>query len=178
MARRIGIDVGGTNTDAAVVDGRTVLASVKTPTTDDVLAGITTALNKVTHDDVSAVVIGTTHFTNAVVQRRRLNRVGFLRIGLPAGRSLPPLVGWPPDLADAVRGETVMVTGGIEYDGRPFEALDESAVVEAARRFAGSGLTAIVVAGSFSPVDAGQEERAAEILAEHLPGARITMSHR
>ncbi len=178
MARRIGIDVGGTNTDAAVLDGRTVLASVKTPTTDDVLTGITTALNKVTHDDVSAVVIGTTHFTNAVVQRRSLNRVGFLRIGLPAGRSLPPLVGWPSDLADAVRGETVMVTGGIEYDGRPFEALDEGAVVDAARRFADAGLSAIVVAGSFSPVDAGQEERAAEILAEHLPGARITMSHR
>ena len=178
MRRRIGVDVGGTNTDAALLDGRTVLASVKSPTTDDVLSGITNALSQVSNDDVSAVVIGTTHFTNAVVQRRDLNRVGFLRIGLPAGRSLPPLVGWPDELADAVRGETVMVTGGVEYDGRVFEELDEAAVVEAARRFADAGLSAIVVAGSFSPVDAGQEERAAELLAEHLPNARVTMSHR
>lgn len=178
MTRRIGIDVGGTNTDAALVDGREVLASVKTPTTDDVLSGIASALAQVPHEGVSAVVIGTTHFTNAVVQRRDLNRVGFLRIGLPAGRSLPPLVGWPSDLADRVRGETVMVTGGIEYDGRPFEVLDEAAIVEAARRFDDAGLDAIVVAGSFSPVDATQEERAAELLAEHLPGARITASHR
>ncbi len=178
MARRIGIDVGGTNTDAALVAGRTVLAAVKTPTTDDVLSGITSALAKVPHDGVSAVVIGTTHFTNAVVQRRNLNRVGFVRIGLPAGRSLPPLVGWPSDLADTVRGETAMVTGGIEYDGRPFETLDEAAVVEAARRFADAGLEAVVVAGSFSPVDASQEERVADLLAEHLPGARITPSHR
>ncbi len=178
--KRIGIDVGGTNTDAALVDASTksVLAAVKRPTTDDVLGGITDALGAVPHDDVDVVVIGTTHFTNAVVQRRGLNRVGFLRLCLPTGSGLPPLVGWPADLAEAVHGATVMVRGGIEYDGRPFEELDEAAVVEAARRFADAGLTSLVVAGSFSPVDTGQEERAAEILREHVPGARVTLSHR
>ena len=30
---RIGIDVGGTNTDAVLMDGRTVLSATKTPTT-------------------------------------------------------------------------------------------------------------------------------------------------
>ncbi|MEL7209751.1 MAG: hydantoinase/oxoprolinase N-terminal domain-containing protein, partial [Actinomycetota bacterium] len=178
MARRIGIDVGGTNTDAALMDGRSVLAAVKTPTTDDVLGGVRAALGGVPRDGVDAVVIGTTHFTNAVVERRDLNRVGFLRIGLPAGRTLPPLVGWPAELADAVRGETVLVGGGIDYDGRPFAELDEPAVIEAAKRFEAAGLEAVVVAGSFSPVDPGQEERAAALVAEHLPGARITLSHR
>lgn len=178
MTRRIGVDVGGTNTDAALVEGRTVLATVKEPTTDDVLSGIRAALAGVPHDDVASVVIGTTHFTNAVVQRRDLNRVGFLRLGLPAGRSLPPLVGWPVDLADEVRGETVMVGGGIEYDGRRFAELDEDAVVDAAHRFGAAGLEAIVVAGSFSPVDPRQEDRAAELIAEQLPGASITRSHR
>lgn len=176
--RRIGIDVGGTNTDAALLDGQTVVATNKTPTTDDVLGGVTAALASVSHDDVGAVIIGTTHFTNALVQRRGLNRVGFLRIGLPSGSSMPPLVGWPPDLAAGIEGCSVMVTGGVEYDGRPFEPLDEAAVIEAARRFAGEGLSSIVVAGSFSPVDNSQEERAAELLAEHLPGARVTQSHR
>ena len=176
--RRIGVDVGGTNTDAAVLDGRHVVAAVKAPTTDDVLGGIRAALAGVPHDGVGAVIIGTTHFTNAVVQRRSLNRVGFLRIGLPAGRSLPPLVGWPPELAEAVRGDTVMVTGGVEYDGRPFEPLDEGAVIEGARRFADQGIEAVVVAGSFAPVDPSQEDRAAELVAEHLPGARVTVSHR
>jgi len=178
MSRRIGVDVGGTNTDAAVVEGGRVVGAVKVPTSDDVLTGIVQALAGVPNDGVGAVVIGTTHFTNAVVQRRGLIRVGFLRIGLPSGRSLPPLVGWPPDLAEAVRGESIMVTGGVEYDGRPFEAFDEAAVIEAARRFGDAGLDAIVVAGSFSPVDPAQEERAAELVAEYLPGARITLSHR
>lgn len=181
--RRIGVDVGGTNTDAALVavsasGDATVIEAVKTPTTDDVLGGVSDALGSIPHHDVDVVVIGTTHFTNAVVQRRDLNRVGFLRICLPTGASLPPLVGWPSDLAEAVHGETVLVRGGVEFDGRPFEELDEAAVVEAARRFADAGLTSLVVAGSFSPVDTRQEERAAEILREHVPGARVTLSHR
>ena len=176
--RRIGIDVGGTNTDGALLDGVEVLETIKTPTTDDVLSGIRTVLEGVSHHDVGAVVIGTTQFTNAVVQRSGLNQVGFLRIGLPAGRSLPPLVGWPPDLAEVVRGETLMVRGGIEYDGRPFEELDEQAVIEAARRFADEGNEAIVVAGAFSPIDRRQEDRAAEIITEHHPKARVTVSHR
>ena len=97
--RRIGIDVGGTNTDAALVEGSAVLEAVKRPTTDDVLSGVVDALGAVSKvgADVAAVVIGTTHFTNAVVQRKGLNRVGFLRLALPTGRSLPPLVGWPAD---------------------------------------------------------------------------------
>ena len=41
---RIGIDVGGTNTDAVLMDGREVLAEVKTPTTPDVTGGIIAAL--------------------------------------------------------------------------------------------------------------------------------------
>ena len=128
--RRIGIDVGGTNTDGAILDGEQVIETIKTPTTTDVLGGIRNVLDGLSHQDIDAVVIGTTQFTNAVVQRSNLNRVGFLRIGLPAGRSLPPLSGWPSDLAEAVRSDTFLVRGGIEYDGRPFEELDEQAVID------------------------------------------------
>ena len=33
MSLRIGIDVGGTNTDAVLMDGLTVVSKIKTPTT-------------------------------------------------------------------------------------------------------------------------------------------------
>ena len=76
---RIGIDVGGTNTDAVLMDGRRVLAEAKTPTTADVTGGIVAALRSadqsaggVDASQVHAVMIGTTHFTNAVVEARRL----------------------------------------------------------------------------------------------------------
>jgi hypothetical protein len=85
---RIGIDVGGTNTDAVLVEGQRVVAAVKTPTTSDVLCGITNALSALraragnTVHGAHAVVIGTTHFTNAIVERRGLSRVGVLRVCL------------------------------------------------------------------------------------------------
>ena len=47
MSLRIGVDVGGTNTDAVLMDNRTVLAKLKTPTTEDVTSGITTAIRSV-----------------------------------------------------------------------------------------------------------------------------------
>ena len=41
---RIGIDVGGTNTDAVMMGGREVLAATKTATTRDVTSGVRQAL--------------------------------------------------------------------------------------------------------------------------------------
>ena len=107
--RRIGIDVGGTNTDAVLIDGSRVLAAIKTTTTADVLTGVRAALSQLLANGdpgpVAAVVIGTTHFTNAVIEQRSLQRVGAIRIGLPASASLPPFIDWPDDLASMVRGQ-------------------------------------------------------------------------
>ncbi len=44
---RIGIDVGGTNTDAVLLDGSKVKAWRKTPTTDNVSTGIITAIAEI-----------------------------------------------------------------------------------------------------------------------------------
>ena len=101
---RIGIDVGGTNTDAVVMDGDQVLAGVKETTTADVMSGVVAALNSVLAASgmkagaIDVVMIGTTHFTNAVVQRRDLAPTAAVRLGLPATASLPPMVDWPEDL--------------------------------------------------------------------------------
>jgi N-methylhydantoinase A/oxoprolinase/acetone carboxylase beta subunit len=181
--RRIGIDVGGTNTDAVLIDGSTVVGAVKTATTADVLGGVRTALDLLltrtadTPGAIAAVVIGTTHFTNAVIEQRDLQRVGALRIGLPASASLPPFIDWPEDLAALVRGEVHMVAGGHEYDGRPIVPLDLGAIRDAARRMADAGLTSVGVTSVFSPLTAECEQEAARILNEEMPGASITLSH-
>src|SRR5262249_56275750 len=88
--QRIGIDVGGTNTDAVLMQGQEVVGWVKTPTTADVTSGIVTALQELLQQTAAApsairgVMIGTTHFTNAVVQRRHLSPVSAVRLALPA----------------------------------------------------------------------------------------------
>jgi N-methylhydantoinase A/oxoprolinase/acetone carboxylase beta subunit len=179
--RRIGIDVGGTNTDAVLLENDRIVRAAKTPTTPDVTAGIVTALGLLTTESralaVDAVMIGTTHFTNAVVQRRDLTPVAALRIGLPASASLPPFVDWPEDLANLVRGEVFMVEGGHEYDGRPILPLDTSAVRQAAKRIRERGLGAVGIASVFSPLNPSCEEEAARILLDECPGLSVTCSH-
>ena len=44
---RIGIDVGGTNTDAVVMQNEKVLLGVKNPTTEDVMTGVINSLEEV-----------------------------------------------------------------------------------------------------------------------------------
>jgi N-methylhydantoinase A/oxoprolinase/acetone carboxylase beta subunit len=181
MRRRIGIDVGGTNTDAVLLEGDSVLRAVKTPTTADVLTGVKLALQGVAPAigaaGVQGVMIGTTHFVNAVVQRRDLARVGALRLGLPASATLPPFCDWPEDLAAIVRGQVHMVEGGHDYDGRPIMPLDERAIAAAARAMKAGGIGCIGVSSVFSPLDPGMERRAAEIIRQEIPDAAITLSH-
>jgi N-methylhydantoinase A/oxoprolinase/acetone carboxylase beta subunit len=181
--RRIGIDVGGTNTDAVLLEEGRVVHAVKTPTTEEVTGGIVTALGlltrhpEVTCGPIDGVVVGTTHFVNAVIQRRNLAKVAAVRIGLPASASLPPFCDWPEDLAGMVRGQVVMLEGGHEYDGREFMPFDDAGMRDAARQIRDSGLRAVAIASAFSPLDPSHEERAKAILAEECPNASITLSH-
>lgn len=181
MRRRIGIDVGGTNTDVVLLEDDRVLHAAKTPTTADVLTGVRLALESAAGamggQGVQAVMIGTTHFVNAVVQRRDLARVGALRLGLPASKSLPPFCDWPDDLAAMVRGQVHMVEGGHDYDGRPIMPLDERAVAAAARAMRAEGIDCVAISSIFSPLDPAMEDRAAEIVRAEHAGAAITLSH-
>lgn len=180
---RIGVDVGGTNTDAVVMRGREVVGWAKRPTTPDVTSGIVGALTEVLAEtklertSVGAVMIGTTHFTNAVVQRRGLTRVAVFRLCGPATLSLPPMIDWPPDLRAAVRGHVALLPGGFEFDGKPIAPFDERALRGACREARDLGLNSVAVSSVFSPVNAGHESHAHEIVSREMPGAAISLSH-
>ena len=89
---RIGIDVGGTHTDAVIVDAQRVVASAKVLTSANVRDGVVNALDAilgdsgVEHGAIEAVMIGTTQFTNAVIERRELAETAIIRIALPSCR--------------------------------------------------------------------------------------------
>lgn len=177
----VGVDVGGTHTDAALMADGAVRRAVKTPTTPEVTGGIARALREAAAGEESAVrrvVIGTTHFTNAVVTGDGLARVAAVRVGLPASASLPPFCDWPPRLADRVRGPVFSVEGGAECDGRPIAPLDEREAARAGREIRVAGIREIALSSVFAPIEGSAEERAAEILAEVHPAARITQSRR
>jgi N-methylhydantoinase A/oxoprolinase/acetone carboxylase beta subunit len=180
---RIGIDVGGTNTDAVLMEGRDVIGWHKTPTTSDVTAGITTALQNVLKetdtsvDEIDAVMIGTTHFTNAVVERKRLTPTAAIRLGLPATECLPPMVDWPPDLREAIGNHYYLAHGGHEFDGRTISALDEKEIRGICAKIRDQGVHAIAISSVFSPVNPELEQRAAEIVRDEIPGATVILSY-
>src|SRR5690348_5763373 len=180
---RIGIDVGGTNTDAVLMNGMDVIGWRKTPTTPDVGSGIITVLRDLLADTkvgaaaIKAVMIGTTHFTNAIVERKRVVEVAAIRLGLPATRSLPPFTDWPADLASAVGRRRYMLKGGNEFDGREIAPLDELGLRDVAKDLRRKGVTAAAISSVFSPVTPKMEQRAADILAEEVPGIRLSLSH-
>ncbi|MCY3835227.1 MAG: hydantoinase/oxoprolinase family protein [Anaerolineaceae bacterium] len=179
---RIGIDVGGTNTDIVLMEGREVRAWYKTPTTADVTAGIINSLQHII-DEVSldpasldGVMIGTTHFTNAVVERRHLQETACLRLGLPATVCLPPMVDWPDDLRDVVGNHYFLAHGGHEFDGRVISPFDESEIRGIAEQIRDRGISAVAISSVFSPVNTEFEVRAGEIVADVIPDANVTLS--
>lgn len=180
---RIGVDVGGTNTDAALMDGNKVVGWFKTPTTPDVTTGITKAMRtvleetKVPTNEIKAVMIGTTHFTNAVVERKRLMETAAIRLGLPATECLPPMVDWPPDLRDTIGHHKYLVHGGHEFDGREISPLDEKEIRDVAKDIKSKGIRAVAISAVFSPVNSSFEDRAAEIVQDEIPDVSISLSH-
>lgn len=181
---RIGIDVGGTNTDSVLLDGDRVLAAVKASTSEDVTSGIVTALRDL-HGQadfdpgaLDAVMIGTTHFINALVEASRLAPTAAVRLGLPATAALPPFIGWPSRLVEAISGHGYLAHGGHEFDGRHISELDPDEIRRIADQIAASGATSVAVSSVFSPVNTEFEVQAAELLTEVLgPDVPISLSH-
>ncbi|KAI5296216.1 hypothetical protein KEM52_005086 [Ascosphaera acerosa] len=181
-AYRIGVDVGGTNTDAAIIDvtatddeRRGVCASSKTPTTSDVTVGICTAIAnvldqaKVDRKRVLSVAIGTTHFVNAVVEAdpRRLSRVAIV-----------PFTAFPKRLRQIMEGPVFFVDGGLEIDGTVYKSTQESQVREAAEAIRTAGIRTVAIVGVFSPLDTklGQEQWCKRICQQVDPTLRVVCS--
>ncbi len=179
---RVGVDVGGTNTDAVVMSGRSVLDSVKSPTTADVTTGIVTSLRALiaagalVPSKVTGVMIGTTHFTNAVVEAKHLVPTAAVRLGLPATASLPPLVDWPDRLRHAVGNHVYLCHGGHEFDGRAISPLDRDELRRVALDAAAKGVRAVAITSVFSPVNAEFEHEASEIIRAEVPDMVVSLS--
>ena len=178
----IGVDVGGTNTDAVLMDGVNLAGSVKVPTSADVTSGIVASLTELLHHlpryaRVDAVMLGTTHFTNALLEHRDLSPTAVVRLSLPATHLLPPLVDWPEGLKEAIGGHTYMVGGGHEFDGREIAPLDREGLRDAVRNMRRHGVRAVAVSGVFSPVNAAHESEARDIIQNEAPEVRVCLSN-
>ncbi|MEY8189608.1 hydantoinase/oxoprolinase family protein [Peribacillus simplex] len=178
---RIGIDVGGTHTDAVLLDQyNQVISETKSHTTEDVSIGIYTAMRKIIDDakvpveQIKYAMLGTTHCTNAIVERKRLNKIAAIRIGAPATLAVKPLIGVPEDLCAVLGKYVYLIRGGHEYDGREIAELDEARLYQIAEEINGK-VDSIAITSVFSPVSQTHEQRASEIFKEVL-GEEISIS--
>lgn len=156
----IGLDTGGTYTDAVALDGdRRVIASAKSLTTHwDLSLGLAAALRAVLGQlgarraQISLVSVSTTLATNAVVEGR-FSPVCTVVIGF--NEQMVERSG----LRRAGDGVVVRVRGGHEATGEEVEPLDEAAIDAAVREF-GSRVEAFAVAAMFSVRNPTHEQRA------------------
>lgn len=168
MSLQIGIDTGGTFTDAVLVDDeRRVLATAKALTRhDDLVVGLGEALDAVLRDGridgedtpITLVSLSTTLATNALVEGRG-RPVGLILIGLPEERL------GRARLAEALGGDPVVFAGGgHDASGAEREPLDEVAL----RRFVerhDHAVEAWAISALFSTRNPEHERRAQAIVA-------------
>jgi len=175
----IGVDVGGTNTDAVRLrDGR-IAAWAKVPTTPDVERGLLAALAAVhVPEPIDRIHVGTTAFTNALVERRRLAPAAAIRVGAPVSESLPPMIDWPADLRAAVTNPVFFVRGGREYNGRSIRPLDRTEIERVGAALARAQVTQAAVTAVFGTSYPDDELRVGEWLRAANPELGVSLSHR
>ena len=166
---KLGIDVGGTNTDAVLIDDRLqVVASIKTHTTANVYEGIEKAIQTVLEQadvdrsEIRQAMLGTTHCTNAIVERKNLAPIGIMRIGAPASLGVPLMVDWDEDIRKIAR-KTVIIQGGFEYDGKEIAPLDTDAAAAFFTELKEEGIQSVAISCVFSTVRNDHEIVAAKL---------------
>jgi N-methylhydantoinase A/oxoprolinase/acetone carboxylase beta subunit len=185
MSYKLGLDVGGTNTDAVILDkDDRVVAKCKRPTTEDVSGGIREAVDLVLKESgvdssqIAHAMLGTTHATNAIVERKGLSKIGVVRLCVPAGVSVPPYQDWPDDMVPYLGNRYELVQGGYEFNGKLISRPEKDEIRRAMESLKKNRIEALAVSCVFAPVNNEQEllvrEIAVEMLGEDFP---VSLSH-
>lgn len=182
---RLGIDVGDSKTVCVVMDEHSALIGMRTQaSTPDILAGIDSVLEqilKLTRIDpleIGAVMIGTSHCYNALVKGENLAKVAVIRLG-QIQSVIPPLFDAPETFRRAVGLHFLQTKGGHELDGSSsVQKLYRHEIEAFLQRDENREIEALVITGTFSPMNDSHEKKVAEWIRDQLgPEFPITVSH-
>ena len=194
MTYRIGIDIGGTFTDFAVMKGSEVLLHKNLSTPNDRSLGVMQGLEVIARREglllaellgqCDAIVHGTTIADNTLIEMNGaitglLTTEGF-RDELEYRRGYKEDI-WDvrlePPLQIVPRRRRLTVPERVLHDGTVYKPLDEATVRTQCRKLARQNIESVAISLLFSFVNPAHELRVAEIVAEELPGLPISLSH-
>lgn len=169
METQVGIDVGGTFTDAVLFKGKQIIDYTKVPTQADCL--VDTLLNAlenlgVFHQSVQQITVSTTLVTNAILQNKLLPVELFLFPG--SGMKLESL-SWPIPYH--------ILTGEIDYRGREVSPPDELEWRRLLNTLDFSASPHVAIVSKFSHRNKVFEEGLADFLLKHFPHLEIACGH-
>ncbi|KEJ90729.1 hydantoinase/oxoprolinase N-terminal domain-containing protein [Sulfitobacter donghicola] len=177
MALLLGVDTGGTYTDAVIIrDERDVIASAKALTTrQDLAIGVGGAVQAVLAQsgiaagDIALASLSTTLATNALVEGQG-GRVALIYIGFRESDLEKH------GLLDALKGDpSVVLDGGHNHAGGEAAPLDENGL-RAFLAAHGAGVGGFAVASQFATRNPAHELRAMALVAE-ITGRPVSASH-
>ncbi len=158
----IGIDVGGTHTDAVLLSKIGIEKKVKVPTDSQdlfntILTGFTKLLEGVDPKNIQRVVISTTLTTNAIVQKN-MAPVGMV---ISAGPGIDPQTFKTGD-------QYYCVTGSINHRGREKAPVNEMQIEDVAKEMKKAGIEYVGVVSKFSVRNPSHEILIKRILNRHF----------
>lgn len=164
----VGIDVGGTYTDAVLLDNDKVRAAAKVPTRENLMDSLIEAIDIIIKDKdkkkVKRIVFSTTIITNLIAERK-YEDVDLLIIPGP-GLSHDYYKNMP---------YAHIISGAIDYRGRVTISLKEQEIETVLREIAAKGTRKVGVVGKFSPRNTFHEKQVAGIINNTYPEWQVEL---
>jgi N-methylhydantoinase A len=194
MSYSVGIDIGGTFTDFALLSGSELMLHKNLSTPADRSLGVMTGLEKLAVmtglplseflGQCATIVHATTIADNTLIEMNGaltglITTEGF-RDELEYRRGFKESI-WDVRLAPpqpiTPRRRRLTVPERVLFDGSVYKELDEAAVRECCRRLKKQGVESVAISFLFSFVNPRHEQRAAAIVGAEMPGVHISCSH-
>jgi N-methylhydantoinase A len=162
----LGIDIGGTHTDAVCIDEKKIVSTAKTPTGEDLVNSIVEVVRSlgIDYSKVGRVVLSTTLSTNSIIERK-FPPTGMI---VSAGPGIDPRVYFLTE-------DFYLVDGAIDHRGREYIPLNREQVVNVAGALKEKGITGVGIVSKFSVRNSAHETMIQSLIDKHFEN--ISMGH-
>lgn len=170
MPKQVGIDVGGTYTDAVFIHNNQIECTAKVPTLSENLVETVLkafdALKVPNEQEIQQITVSTTLVTNAILQ----NRISKVELLLFSGHGMRlDALPWPVSYRE--------LSGELDFRGREIQAPDEREWEKLLTLDTFENCSHVGVIGKFSHRNTLHEQALAAFLKQRKPSLKIALGH-